>query len=79
MIPCADQADLDYYYTQLSAKVEAERCGWIEDQFGVSWQLIPARFTELMKSGDKAKSANLMKAMLTMKRLNIADLEKAYY
>ena len=51
MIPCASQEELDHYYERLSANPEAERCGWIEDQFGVSWQLIPANFTEYMKNG----------------------------
>lgn len=51
MIPCASQTDLDHYYDKLSAKAEAEICGWIEDQFGVSWQLIPDNFTEYMRSG----------------------------
>lgn len=55
MIPCKDQKDLDYYYDRLSAKPEAEMCGWVVDRYGVSWQLIPARFTELMSSDDREK------------------------
>ena len=52
MIPCASEADLDYYYDRLSAKLEAEQCGWICDKFGISWQLIPANFTAYMKSDE---------------------------
>ena len=78
IIPCETQAEIDYYYEHLSAVPEAEQCGWVRDQFGISWQITPNRFIELMKSDDKEKSANLMKAMLTMKRLNIVDIERAY-
>lgn len=78
MIPCATQEQMDYYYSKLSAVSEAEMCGWICDRFGLSWQIIPDRFTELMKSQDKVKTANMMKKLLSMKRLNIAELEAAY-
>lgn len=78
IIPCETQAEIDYYYEHLSAVPEAEQCGWVRDQFGISWQITPNRFIELMKGDDKEKSANLMKEMLTMKRLNIVDIERAY-
>lgn len=55
MIPCKNQEELDYYYDKLSAKAEAEICWWIEDKFGVSWQLIPDNFTQYMKSDDTEK------------------------
>jgi len=55
MVPCTSQEELDYYYTKLSAKPEAEMCGWVIDKFEVSWQLIPANFTEYMKHGDAEK------------------------
>jgi predicted 3-demethylubiquinone-9 3-methyltransferase (glyoxalase superfamily) len=51
MIPCASQADLDYYYEKLSSKPEAEMCGWVCDKYGVSWQLNPTNFVEYMKNG----------------------------
>ncbi len=78
MIPCASQEELDYYYGKLSAKPEAEMCGWVVDQYGVSWQLIPTRFTELMSSGDAEKKSKLMKALMQMKRLSFDEIEKAY-
>ncbi len=78
MIPCADQKELDYYYSKLSAKVEAEMCGWVCDQFGVSWQLIPENFTEYMRSGTPEGKSKLMKAMMGMKKIDIAELERAY-
>lgn len=55
MIPCKSQEDLDYYYEKLSAKPEAEMCGWVADKYGISWQLIPENFTEYMKHGEAEK------------------------
>jgi len=78
MIPCKDQEELDYYYDKLSAKVEAEICGWIEDKFGVSWQLIPDNFTQYMKSDDTEKKSKLMKWVMEMKKLSFDAIEKAY-
>jgi predicted 3-demethylubiquinone-9 3-methyltransferase (glyoxalase superfamily) len=79
MIPCADQEELDYYYERLSAKPEAEMCGWVEDKYGVSWQLIPANFTEYMRSNESEQKAKLMKAVMEMKRLSWDATEKAYH
>ena len=78
MIPCANQADIDYYYAKLSAKPEAEMCGWVEDKFGVSWQLNPANFIEYMKSGNPEGKAKLMRATMDMKKLSWDAIEKAY-
>lgn len=78
MIPCKDEKELDYYYEKLSAVPEAEMCGWVADKFGVSWQLIPANFTEYMKSGDSEKKSRLMKELMEMKRLSWDAIEKAY-
>jgi len=78
MIPVKTQEEVDYYYAKLSAVPESEQCGWVKDKFRVSWQIIPDRFTELMKSDDKEKISRLMKYVLSAKRLSIAELEKAY-
>lgn len=78
MIPVETQQEIDYYYDKLSAVPESGQCGWVKDTFGVSWQIIPNRFTELMKNGDKEKISRLMKYVLSAKRLNIAEIEKAY-
>lgn len=78
MIPCKDQEELDYYYDKLSARPEAEMCGWTEDQFGVSWQLIPENFTQYMKSGTAEWKSKLMKATMDMKKLSFDAIEKAY-
>lgn len=78
MIPCASQKELDYYYSKLSAVPEAEQCGWVCDQFGVSWQLIPRNFTEYMRAGDTTKTAKLMKVIMDMKRLSWDAIEEVY-
>lgn len=78
MIPCKNQEELEYFYEKLSAVPEAEMCGWVQDQFGVSWQLIPANFTEYMKSGEIDKKSKLMKAIMEMKRLSWDAIETAY-
>jgi predicted 3-demethylubiquinone-9 3-methyltransferase (glyoxalase superfamily) len=78
MIPCANQEELSYYYDKLSAKPESEMCGWIEDQFGISWQLIPANYTEYIRNGEKSKVANLNRAIMEMKRLSWEAIENAY-
>lgn len=78
VIDCEDQKEVDYYWNALSAVPESEICGWCKDKFGVSWQINPKRLNEMLKSDDKAASKRAMDAMLTMKKLVIADLEKAY-
>ncbi len=78
MIPCKNQEELEYFYEKLSAVPEAEMCGWVQDQFGVSWQLIPANFTAYMKGNDEVKKSKLMKALMEMRRLSWDAIENAY-
>lgn len=75
VIPCKTQREIDHYWERLSAVPEAEQCGWVQDKFGVSWQIIPDALDNLMRNDS---SGRVMKAMLSMKKLNIAELEKAY-
>jgi Uncharacterized protein conserved in bacteria len=70
-VQCKDQDEIDYFWEKLSAVPEAEQCGWVKDQFGLSWQILPENMGELMQS-DKA-----MQVMLQMKKIIIADLEAA--
>jgi predicted 3-demethylubiquinone-9 3-methyltransferase (glyoxalase superfamily) len=75
VIDCEDQEEVDYYWNALTADGGAEvQCGWLKDKFGVSWQVVPKRFYDLMQMD---KSGKLMEKMLEMKKLIIADLEKA--
>lgn len=75
VIPCKTQKEIDRYWEYLSAVPEAEQCGWVQDKFGVSWQIVPDALDNLLRQDS---SGRVMKAMLSMKKLIIADLEKAY-
>jgi predicted 3-demethylubiquinone-9 3-methyltransferase (glyoxalase superfamily) len=77
-IECKDQAEIDKFWNALSAVPESEQCGWVKDKFGVSWQIVPARLQELLEDSDKEKSSRALKAMLQMKKLDVAELEKAF-
>ncbi len=79
MVDCKDQAEVDYFWDRLSAAPESEQCGWCKDKFGLSWQIIPHRLNELAGDSDKEKAHRVVNAMLEMKKLVIADLEKAYF
>ncbi|WNG19776.1 VOC family protein [Cystobacter fuscus] len=76
-IHCEDQAEVDRLTQALSAHPEDEQCGWVKDRFGLSWQLVPRRLSELLSSPDAAKARRAMEAMLKMKRIDIAAVERA--
>ncbi len=76
-IYCDDQRELDRLTAALSAVPEAEQCGWVKDKFGLSWQIVPRRLVALMTDRDAAKAERAMRAMLTMKRIDIAAIERA--
>lgn len=77
VVSCDTQEETDYYWEKLSAVPEAEACGWLKDKFGVSWQITPRCLPELLKDPDPAKAGRVMQAMMTMKRIVIADLQCA--
>lgn len=77
-IECEDQAELDEYWNKLSAVPESEQCGWLKDKYGLSWQIVPKQMGEMMKNSDPEKSKRVMDAVLKMKKLDIAQLQKAY-
>ena len=79
MILCGSQAELDYYWDKLSHVPEAEQCGWVKDQFGVSWQIIPVRMYELLENSSEEEKNRVTQAMLKMKKLDIEALENAKY
>jgi predicted 3-demethylubiquinone-9 3-methyltransferase (glyoxalase superfamily) len=78
VIDCADQDEVDYYWTKLSEGGEAGPCGWLKDRFGLSWQVVPAALGELASDPDPAKSQAVIKAMLGMRKLVVAELQAAY-
>ncbi len=78
MIDCKDQEEVDYYWERLSEGGEESQCGWLKDKFGLSWQVVPKALGELMGDPDKEKADRVMAAMLKMKKIIVADLQKAY-
>ena len=78
MINCEDQNEVDYYWSNLtSGGGEESQCGWLKDKFGLSWQVVPTRLSELLTDPDAAKASRVMQAMLRMKKIDIAALEEA--
>jgi predicted 3-demethylubiquinone-9 3-methyltransferase (glyoxalase superfamily) len=76
-ISCEDQAEADRLTDALSADPRAEQCGWVKDRYGLSWQIIPKRAMQLLTDPDPARAKRATEAMLQMKRLDIAALERA--
>jgi predicted 3-demethylubiquinone-9 3-methyltransferase (glyoxalase superfamily) len=77
-VPCADQAEVDYYWERLSDGGQEDACGWVKDRYGLSWQVVPTVLANMMSDPDPAKVRRAMAAMFTMKKLDIAALQKAY-
>lgn len=77
MVRCETQEEIDYYWGKLSAVPEAEQCGWLEDKYGLSWQIVPAVMDEMMQDKDEEKLARVTEAFLRMKKFDIEELKKA--
>lgn len=79
-VSCATQDELDEYWDRLSAGGDpsAQQCGWLKDRYGLSWQIVPAVLSDMMTDADPRKSDRVMTALLKMKKLDIAALERAY-
>ncbi len=77
VIPTQDQAETDRYYNALKEGGREHACGWVQDKFGLAWQITPNRLMELLSQPDKAKAGRVMGAMMTMMNINIAALEAA--
>ena len=75
---CDDQADVDYYWNGLSKEGRQGRCGWLQDRYGLSWQVIPRQFVEMISDPDPGRAKRVADAMLKMKKLDIAALQHAY-
>lgn len=79
MVHARDQREVDTLWSKLTANGGQEsRCGWLKDPFGLSWQIIPTRFSEMIKDPDPARVGRVFQAMMTMGKFDIAALEKAY-
>lgn len=77
VVKCKDQKEIDYFWDTLSAVPEAEQCGWLKDQFGVSWQIVPETMEEIFSRGSKEEIKRVTEAFLKMKKFDLAALEKA--
>jgi len=76
-VSCDSQEEVDSYWNKLAEGGEEGPCGWLKDRFGLSWQIIPKRLPELLNDPDREKSQRVMAAMLEMKKIEIAELERA--
>lgn len=76
-VPCASQDEVDYYWNTLVAGGEESQCGWLKDQFGLSWQIVPTRLYELFSDPNPVRAQAAVAAMLKMRKLIVADLEAA--
>jgi predicted 3-demethylubiquinone-9 3-methyltransferase (glyoxalase superfamily) len=78
VVNCKTQAEIDELWEKLSAGGAKSRCGWLQDKFGLSWQIVPTVLGEFYQDKDPQKSKRVMAAMLKMDKLDIAELQRAY-
>ncbi len=76
-VDCESQEEVDEYWSKLSEGGEEGPCGWLKDRFGLSWQIVPKRLTELLGDPDRERSQRVMASMLEMKKIQIDELERA--
>jgi predicted 3-demethylubiquinone-9 3-methyltransferase (glyoxalase superfamily) len=77
VVNCRDQREIDHYWNALSegGDPRAQQCGWLQDRYGLSWQIVPVRLFELLESGDAGKAQRAMQAVIAAKKIDIAALE----
>jgi predicted 3-demethylubiquinone-9 3-methyltransferase (glyoxalase superfamily) len=80
IVGCETQEEVDRYWDALTEGGEenAQQCGWLKDRYGLSWQVVPNALFDMMKDSDAAKSGRVMSALLQMKKLDLAALQRAY-
>ena len=80
IINCEDQTEVDEYWEKLTAggDEKSQQCGWLKDKFGVSWQVVPVALNKMMLDKNGEKKERAMRAMLQMKKLDLAELERAF-
>jgi predicted 3-demethylubiquinone-9 3-methyltransferase (glyoxalase superfamily) len=79
-INCDTQEEVDYYWDKLSAggDPKAQQCGWLKDRYGLSWQVVPRELVKMINDPDKTRSSRAFAALLKMKKLDLAELKRAY-
>ena len=78
VVNCQDQEEIDALWNRLAADLNGGQCGWVEDKFGLSWQIVSPELSDMISDSNPAKSQAVMRAMLRMKKLDIAELKSAY-
>ena len=78
VVECESQEEIDYFWAELSRDGEEGPCGWLKDRYGLSWQIVPTKMDEMLNATDQLKAQRAMKAMLGMKKLDLAELERAF-
>ncbi|MBI4208540.1 MAG: VOC family protein [Deltaproteobacteria bacterium] len=78
LVNCKTQEEVDQLWKKLSAVPEAEQCGWLQDKYGVSWQIVPTVLNEMLRDADAKKSEKVMAALLQMKKIDVEALKRAY-
>ena len=78
MVNCKTQEEVDHYWEKLGAGGRFDQCGWLQDRYGLSWQIVPTLLGKLMAGKDPKKSNAVMKAVLQMKKLDSKKLQEAY-
>jgi predicted 3-demethylubiquinone-9 3-methyltransferase (glyoxalase superfamily) len=76
-VSCSTQEEVDHFWEKLSQGGEKGQCGWLKDKFGVSWQIVPTILGQLMSDPDAGKAERVTRAMLKIKKLDIAELQRA--
>ena len=76
-VRCADQAEVDHYWSHLVEGGQESQCGWLKDRYGLSWQIVPERLYELLEDPDPARAAAATSAMLGMRKIVVAELDAA--
>jgi predicted 3-demethylubiquinone-9 3-methyltransferase (glyoxalase superfamily) len=78
VVNCKSQKEVDYFWERLTAGGEEVQCGWLKDRYSLSWQVVPTVLNEMLQDKDREKSQRAMAAMLKMKKIDVAELKRAY-
>ena len=77
-VSCETQQEIDAFWDKLTEGGSESACGWLKDKFGLSWQIVPSALARMLQDPDPAKSNHVMEALMPMKKIDIAALERAY-
>lgn len=77
-IDCANQEEVDFYWERLTQEGTPSQCGWLKDKYGVSWQIVPRALIDLLRDSDRERAGQVMRRMLQMTKLDVAELQAAY-